>query len=144
MALKNKWTPKTNDDYVEAEDINEIAEAVIELEKTAGGGGGSVELTEYAKTEYVDNTRYMLEGQIAGVNQTATEGKNKAETALSTAESAVNVANSVGAMANQASNVAKSALTTAQNNALSIGNIDTALEEIRAIQDALIRGEVTI
>jgi hypothetical protein len=39
MSLKNKWKPKTNDDYVEAEDINAVADAVIELEdKTPSGG----------------------------------------------------------------------------------------------------------
>ena len=44
MALKDNWIDKTNDqDYVVAEDINKIANAVIGLEEQAenGTGGGS-------------------------------------------------------------------------------------------------------
>ena len=39
MSLKNNWKPKTDDDYVEAEDINFIADSVIELEENASSGG---------------------------------------------------------------------------------------------------------
>ena len=39
MSLKNNWKPKTDDDYVEAEDINFIADSVIELEKKTPSGG---------------------------------------------------------------------------------------------------------
>ena len=44
MALKDTWTDKIdNQDIVYAEDINSIAQAVINLENTGGQGGGITE-----------------------------------------------------------------------------------------------------
>lgn len=44
MALKDTWTDKIdNQDIVYADDINSIAQAVINLENTGGQGGGITE-----------------------------------------------------------------------------------------------------
>ena len=44
MALKDTWVDKVNEvDDVDADDINEIADAVIEIEEQLESGGGSGE-----------------------------------------------------------------------------------------------------
>lgn len=71
--LKDTWTPKRNDtDDILAEDINGIANAVINLEENGGGGSGEPGKSpyigdngnwfEYKATEYVD-TGVKAEGK---------------------------------------------------------------------------------
>lgn len=51
MALKDTWTDKIdNQDIVYAEDINSIAQAVINLENTGGQGGIAETVTQLSMT----------------------------------------------------------------------------------------------
>lgn len=51
MALKDTWTDKIdNQDIVYAEDINSIAQAVINLENTGGQGGITETVTQLSMT----------------------------------------------------------------------------------------------
>lgn len=54
MPLKEKWVDRVNNvDYIDADDINKVAHAVIEVEETIAGGGGNISvdttLTESGK-----------------------------------------------------------------------------------------------
>lgn len=53
MSLKETWTDKVNGrDVVDAEDINAIAEAVIELEKNGGGVGTMDTISALDSTDF--------------------------------------------------------------------------------------------
>ena len=100
MALRYDWTPKTNNDSVEAEDINTIAEAVIELENNPPSGGGVVVDSQMSDKstnpiqnkvvkKYVDDTRDNLNTQITYSNGLAASAGQMASQAKTTAEDAL-------------------------------------------------------
>ena len=76
MSLKETWKNKTDGvDDVLADDINDIAQAVIELEANGAGGDGIIIDTEMSDTSenavqnkvikaYVDGTKNDLEAYI--------------------------------------------------------------------------------
>lgn len=126
-----------------------VDEVVEEAIKNTGGGGSIVVDSEMSNTstnpvenkvikEYVDNNIYSIGATITGVNKTATQGKDIAETALTKAETALNVANSLGNTANAANNNANAAMIAANKALNQIGDIETALDTIISIQEELI------
>ena len=136
MALKDNWVDL--EDYVEgvpdsgqmasAEDINEIAHAVIDLEEESGGGG-SVDLSNYytkdeARSVFVQKSDYIVE------TETIHSDINKITTSLNT-------------KANKSTTLAgygiKDAYTKTEVDNL-IGDIDSALDELHNYAQALIGG----
>lgn len=62
MALKDIWKNKVNGvDDVDAEDINEIAQAVIEIEKNGAGNGG--------------NTDIVIDNEMSDTSENAVQNK---------------------------------------------------------------------
>ena len=62
MALKDIWKNKVNGvDDVDAEDINEIAQAVIEIEKKGAGNGG--------------NTDIVIDNEMSDTSENAVQNK---------------------------------------------------------------------
>ena len=136
MALKGTWIDL--EDYVEgvpdsgqmasAEDINEIAHAVIELEEK-GGSGGSVDLSNYyTKKEindfFVSKANYIVEqeGIRSDINKITTSLNTKANKSTTLAGYGI-----------------KDAYTKTEVDNL-IGEIDSALDELHNYAQALIGG----
>lgn len=121
-------TKPTDYIYTETEILNySTLEKRVEALEEGGGSGNGV------SKEYVDNS-------VNQVGAIATEANNKADTALSQVKNAGTIAIAASEAAISADNKAKSALTQVQSNTIAIGNIDNALDEIIAIQEALIGG----
>ena len=86
MALKDKWVDKIDGvDVNSANDINQVAHAVIELEKNGGGGGIAVEadptVPDWAKQP---NKPTYTASEVGAVSQTELEGA--VDTALAQAK----------------------------------------------------------
>lgn len=86
MALKDTWVDKKDGvDINSADDINEVAHAVIELEKNGGGGGIAVEadptVPDWAKQP---NKPTYTASEVGAVSQTELEGA--VDTALAQAK----------------------------------------------------------
>lgn len=96
MSLKNNWKPKTDDDYVEAEDINAVADAVIELEEKILSGGVTPDGTtiiiddEMSPTSenpvqnkvvkaYIDEQNTSTRAMASGAGQMAQQANQKAQ-----------------------------------------------------------------
>ena len=130
MSLKNNWKPKTDDDYVNAEDINAVADAVIALEEKTPSGGVTP-----------DGTPIIIDDQMSPTSENPVQNKVVKAYIDEQNNSTKALAASAGQMAQQANQKAESALSEAQANSEAIGDIDTALDGIIAIQNELIGGD---
>lgn len=65
MALKDTWQNRVNgENVVFADDVNQIAQAVIDLEKNGGGGGGGGGVAITIDTEMSDTSRNPVENRV--------------------------------------------------------------------------------
>lgn len=109
MSLKNNWKPKTDDDYVEAEDINTVADAVIELEEKMPSGGVTPDGTPIIIDDkmsptsenpvqnkvifaYVEEQNNITKGLAVSAGQMSQQANTTAEKAKQKAENAESIA----------------------------------------------------
>lgn len=135
MALKDTWKPKIDlVDEIMADDINAVADAVIELEEKTSSGGVTPDGTPIIIDDkmsptsenpvqnkvvkaYIDEQDTSTRALVASAGQMAQQANQKADSAVTKAgnaqakaDSAYTLANAAGALANGAKTTAEDAL----------------------------------